>query len=52
VFSWLKGYRKLNSLRTRRMPKVWLHVTLSVLTMNAMAVAKTTRGLSIRQCIA
>ena len=31
AFSRLKGYRKLNSLRTRRMPKVWLHVAMGLL---------------------
>ena len=39
VFSRLKGYRKLNSVRTRRMPKVWLHVALSLLLMNVSALA-------------
>lgn len=49
VFSRLKGYRKLNSIRTRRMPKVWLHVALSLLAMLASAVA-TDNG-SIRRCV-
>ena len=40
VFSRLKGYRKLDALRTRRLPKVWLHVALSVLAMNGSALAK------------
>ncbi len=47
VFSRLKGYRKLNSLRTRRMPKVWLHVILSLLAMNASAL-----GGQGRRCVA
>lgn len=40
VFSRLKTYRKLDALRTRRMPKVWLHVAMSVLAMNVEALAK------------
>jgi hypothetical protein len=40
VFSRLKTYRKLDALRTRRLPKVWLHVAMSLLAMNAAAVAK------------
>lgn len=51
VFSRLKGYRKLNSLRTRRMPKVWLHVALSVLVMNLTALANASQGLGIRRCV-
>jgi len=52
VFSRLKGYRKLNALRTRRMPKVWLHVALSVLVMNAGAVSHSISGASLRTCVA
>lgn len=44
VFSRLKGYRKLDALRTRRLPKVWLHVAMSVLAMNAGALAKVQAG--------
>ena len=40
VFGRLKGYRKLDALRTRRLPKVWLHVAMSILAMNASALAK------------
>jgi hypothetical protein len=40
VFSKLKTYRKLDTLRTRRLPKVWLHVAMSVLIMNAAALSK------------
>lgn len=50
VFSRLKTYRKLNSIRTRRMPKVWLHVALSLLTMVAGAVSQS-EG-SVRRCVA
>ena len=31
AFSRLKGYRKLDSVRTRRLPKVWLHVAMGLL---------------------
>ena len=31
VFSRLKTYRKLDVIRTRGLPKVWLHVALSVI---------------------
>ena len=40
----LKGYRKLDALRTRRLPKVWLHVAMSVLAMNGSALAKVQAG--------
>jgi transposase len=50
VFSRLKGYRKLNSIRTRRLPKVWLHVALSVLTMNVAALMRDSA--SLRRCLA
>jgi len=39
VFSRIKGYRKLFSLRARRMPKVWPHVALSIV-MNGSAMSK------------
>ena len=51
VFSRLKGYRKLNSVRTRRMPKVWLHVALSLVTMTSAALVHGSGG-SIRACVA
>ncbi len=44
VFGRLKGYRKLDALRTRRLPKVWLHVALSVLAMNGSALARIQAG--------
>lgn len=50
MFSRLKGYRKLNAIRTRRMPKVWLHVALSLLVMNGAAIAAN--GTGIRRCVA
>ena len=52
VFSRLKGYRKLDALRTRRLPKVWLHVAMSVLMMNAGALAKVQAGVpsELREC--
>ena len=51
VFGRLKGYRKLNAVRTRRMAKVWLHVALSQLAMNAAAVVNA-GGNNIRKCVA
>lgn len=50
VFSRLPGYRKLNSIRTRRMPKVWLHVALSSLSMNAAAIVGMGSG-HVRRCV-
>jgi IS5 family transposase len=52
VFGRLKGYRKLDALRTRRLPKVWLHVALSVLAMNGSALARVMAGEpeSVREC--
>ena len=44
TFSRLPSYRKLNAIRTRRMQKVWLHVALSILVMNASAVARIQEG--------
>ena len=46
----LKTYRKLNALRTRGMAKVWLHVALSILTMNAAAVVNVEGD--VRKCVA
>ena len=44
MFNRLKGYRKLDPLRTRRLPKVWLRVALSVLVMNGSALARIQMG--------
>jgi len=53
VFSRLKTYRKLDTIRTRRLPKVWLHVALSVLVMTALAVVASCDGLGeVRRCVA
>lgn len=53
VFGRLKGYRKLNAIRTRGMAKVWLHVALSIISMNAAAVVNAAEGLaSVRKCVA
>jgi hypothetical protein len=53
VFSRLKTYRKLDSIRTRRLPKVWLHVALSLLVMDAAAVVNAAGGLpTLRKCVA
>jgi hypothetical protein len=54
VFSRLTGYRTLNAIRTRRLPKVWLHVALSVLVMNAAAVSVACGkgGDNFRRCVA
>ena len=48
----LKTYRKLNYVRTRRMAKVWLHVALSILVLNASAVARIQEGRpdQLREC--
>ena len=43
AFSRLKGYRKLNDVRTRGLNKVWLHVALSLL---AMLGSKTPNSLA------
>ena len=44
---------KLDALRTRRQPKAWLHVALSVLVMNASAIVNSMGGLeSLRKCVA
>ena len=50
VFGRLKGYRKLNAIRTRRIAKVWLHVALSLLAMNAAAVVNVDGD--VRKCVA
>jgi hypothetical protein len=52
TFSRLKTYRKLDAIRTRRMAKVWLHVALSILVMNASAVARILEGRpdQLREC--
>ncbi len=53
VFSRLKTYRKLDAIRTRRMPKVWLHVAMSLMVMNAIALVNgRIDKASIRQCVA
>lgn len=52
AFSRLKGYRKLNAIRTRRLPKVWLHVAMSVLNMVAAAVAAAGVETNPRKCVA
>lgn len=44
VFSRLKAYRKLNSVRTRRLPKVWLHVALSILVTTVAGVVGQQSG--------
>ena len=53
VFGRLKGYRKLDALRTRGLAKVWLHVAMSILAMNGAALAKVEMGEleEIRTCI-
>ena len=52
IFSRLKTYRKLDAIRVRRMKKVWLHVALSLLTMNVAALAKAANGSgSVRGCV-
>jgi IS5 family transposase len=50
VFSRLKTYRKLDAIRTRRLPKVWLHVAMSLLAMLGSAVASDRQ--SVRRCVA
>ena len=53
-FSRLGPYRKLDAIRTRGLPKVWLHVALSTTVMNVAAVARTEAGQveQIRTCTA
>ena len=43
AFSRLKTYRRLDAIRTRRMPKVWLHVALSVTAMCAVSLANAAK---------
>ena len=45
-----EGLRKLNAVRTRRIAKVWLHVALSLLAMNAAAVVNVDGD--VRKCVA
>ena len=53
MFGRLKGYRKLDALRTRKLPKVWLHVALSILAMNGGALVNSKNGIaSLRKCVA
>lgn len=52
VFSRLKTYRKLDAIRVRRLAKVWLHVALSLLTMNMIGLANLQAGrASPRRCL-
>ncbi len=46
----MKTYWKLNAIRTRGMAKVWQHVALSILAMNAAAVVNV-EG-EVRKCVA
>lgn len=52
AFGRLKGYRKLDALRTRRLPKVWLRVALSMLPLSGSALARVQAGNAsgIREC--
>jgi hypothetical protein len=53
VFSRLKGYRKLDAIRTRRLPKVWLHVAMSLVVMNVAALVNVaTYPSGFRRCVA
>jgi IS5 family transposase len=53
VFSRLKTYRKLDAIRTRRLPKVWLHVALSLLAMNVAATTNLAADpAGLRKCVA
>jgi hypothetical protein len=53
VFSRLKGYRKLDAIRTRGLPKVWLHVALSLLAMNVAALVNSANSATtLRKCVA
>ena len=53
LFSRLKIYRKLDAIRTRRLPKVWLHVAFGVVVMNISAVASLAGGGdNLRKCVA
>lgn len=44
MFSRLKGYRKLDVLRARRMPTSGFTMVLSILAMNVAALAKVQAG--------
>ncbi len=46
-----KTHRKLGAIRTRRIPKVWLHVAMSVLVMKASAVTRAKVKSGLRRCI-
>lgn len=49
----MKTYRKLDAIRTRRLPKAWLHVALSILAMTAAAVVNSQAGVElVRRCVA
>jgi hypothetical protein len=53
VFSRLKTYRKLDAIRTRRLPKVWLHVALSLVVMNVAALVNSAdSAANLRRCVA
>ena len=53
VFSRLKTYRKLDSPRTRRLPKVWIHVAFSIIILNAVALTITGQNVAnLRRCVA
>ena len=53
VFSRLKTYRKLDAIRTRGLPKVWLHVVMSLIAMNVVALANLVDGSAdFRKCVA
>jgi hypothetical protein len=53
VLSGLETCRKLDAIRTRRLPRVWLHVALSILAMVAAAVINAVNSLAdLRRCVA
>ena len=53
VFSRLKTYRKLDALRTRGLAKVWLHMALSIVSMNVSALVNATRDVAdLRRSVA
>ena len=53
VFSRLKTYRKLDAIRTRRLPKVWLHVALEHLGDERGGSGQREIGLgNLRKCVA
>ncbi|MCJ7831230.1 MAG: transposase, partial [Dehalococcoidia bacterium] len=52
VFSRLKTYRKLDAIRTRRLPKVWLHTAMSLVVMNVAALVNLgSNSASLRKCV-